>query len=287
MTSQTPYQYAPPVYYPSQPVHYPPQPVQYPPQPVQYPPQPVQYPPQPVQYPQQPVQYPQQPVQYPQQPLPFLDHQKNPTQALVAFANALFDHLDRSYEPKGTQLLEETKMIAMALLMSSEPVESISKQNKIHLTWILNLTYLAFSAETVFTDNGPSVTRGGFMTFLRNEIAADPDEAFKDYTKVNQALRLVSPIARSQLPELPDRQLKDIQDRIQKHATKKMLELSTSGAGHSNFDEDMERLKVQGQRNALANMRVQMSRNQIARMENAIEQTGRLGSNFLVNQALD
>lgn len=171
-------------------------------------------------------------------------------------------------------------MLELALLMTADAERRpMSEQHKIHMAWILNLTYLAFSTETVFTDNGPSITRGGFVTFVRSEIAGDPDEAFKDYTNVNQALRLASPIARSQFPELPDRQLKDTQERIQKHAAKKMHALSTSGAGHGNFNEEMERLKVQEQKNALSNMRVQLARNQIARMEKGIELTGRLGSN--------
>lgn len=170
-------------------------------------------------------------------------------------------------------------MIALSLLMSAEAERPMSEQHKVHIAWILSLTYLGFKAETVFTDNGPSVTRGGFVTFVRCEIAGDPNEAFKDYTNVNQALRLASPIARSQFPELPDRQLNDIQERVQKHATKKMQGMLNSGAGHGSFNEEMERMKVQEQKNALTNMRVQMARNQMARMEKGIELTGRLGSN--------
>ncbi|KAG0039155.1 hypothetical protein BGZ83_002901, partial [Gryganskiella cystojenkinii] len=79
-----------------------------------------------------------------------------------------------------------------------------------HLFWIFNLEYLAFSVETVFTKNGPAVTRKGLLTYLRSKITRDPDEAFTQFSNMNEVLKVVPLITRSQFPRLPDPQAKEL-----------------------------------------------------------------------------
>ncbi|KAF9315551.1 hypothetical protein BG003_002904 [Podila horticola] len=170
-------------------------------------------------------------------------------------------------------------MTELTFLMTADASRPLFDQYRIQLSWTMSLGYIAFSVETVFTENGPSVTRGGFLTYLRSEMSGNPDEAFADYTRVNQALRFAPPIVRSQLPQFPDRQMKDITERFKKYTEKTLQEFAISGARQSNFGSEMERLKVQQQKNVLSDMRVKMAQNQRARMEQSVELSGRLGSN--------
>lgn len=219
-----------------------------------------------------PQQYtPQQcaPQQYVQQPAPvllLLDHLNNPTQALSTYSDALFNFLDRTYEPRGTQLLEDAKMVALWIMSSEGAERASSEQLKTHLPWMSHLELMAFSVETIFTEDGPAVTRRGFLTFQRALIMRNPNEAFKTFTLINQSLRLVSPFVRSQFLHLPDPQLAEIDRRFGVHLPKRVREVVSGAPVGNNFDAEVESLKEQERRNILSNMRCQMSRRQVARI---------------------
>ncbi|KAF9349772.1 hypothetical protein BGX26_011980 [Mortierella sp. AD094] len=216
--------------------------------------------------------------QYASQPVPFLDHQSNPTQVLVTFADALFDYLDRTYEPRGTQLLEDTKMAELQLLSAPDAESRTAMERiKVHFPWARNLEIMAFSVETIFTDNGPSVTRQGFLILLRSLITRGPDEAFKDFTILNQKLRLVPPFVRSQFSQLPDPQAAEIMRRFMTHLQKKMLEVLPAPA-KSVLDGEAQRLKSQELQNVLSNMRTQLADRQTARNAQQSEFIGRIGT---------
>ncbi|OAQ22443.1 hypothetical protein K457DRAFT_26085 [Linnemannia elongata AG-77] len=215
--------------------------------------------------------------QYAAQPMQFLDHQNNPTQVLMTFSDAVFDYLDCAFEPRGTQLLEDTKMTALAFLCTTDANRAAIEQIKAHLPWVNNLEILAFSVETVFTDNGPSVTRRGFLTLLRSQIIRGPDDAFESFTAINQRLKLASPFVRSQLPRLPDPQAAEIGRRLLTHLQKKLSEVRAV-PNVSNLEREAQRLKPQVRQNVLSNMRTQLADSQTARYAQQSEFLGRIGT---------
>ncbi|KAG0043763.1 hypothetical protein BGZ83_011061 [Gryganskiella cystojenkinii] len=227
--------------------------------------------------------------QHAEQSAPFLDHRNIPTQALISYSNTLFDYLDQTYEPKGTQLLEDTKMVALWLLSAGGDEKTALLSMKKHLPWMISLELLAFSVETVFTDHGPSVTRQGFLTFQRSVIMRDPEEALDCFTNIHQSLGLWSqPFIRSQFLQLPDPQAAEIERRFLAHVIKKTDEVKSTddSSNHSkignNDDDDFEmavqRLEARERKNALANMRTEMADGQTARHAQQSDFMGVIGT---------
>ncbi|KAF9116769.1 hypothetical protein BGX27_011083 [Mortierella sp. AM989] len=142
-------------------------------------------------------------------------------------------------------------------------------------------SYLAYSIEIVFSPHGPSVTRNGFLTFLRAEIMSDPDEAFDYFTKYNQAMRLGPPFTRSQFPQVPDPKTLALSKLVQSTVTKNINEImggTGGGGGGGSGGSEMDALKQQEERNKLSHMRIQLAQNQIARSAESIEMLGRIGT---------
>ncbi|KAG0047270.1 hypothetical protein BGZ83_007657 [Gryganskiella cystojenkinii] len=110
---------------------------------------------------------------------PLLDSENKPTESLIYYANAMFDYLDRNYKPKCTGFLELSKMEALMILKdSSDP--NWNREFSVRSFWVHDMEFLAFSIETVFRVEGPLVTRGGFLTFVRSEILRYPDAIFEN-----------------------------------------------------------------------------------------------------------
>ncbi|KAG0341547.1 hypothetical protein BG000_008726 [Podila horticola] len=138
---------------------------------------------------------------------PLLDPQNNPTPLLISFADGVFNYLDHSCKPKGSGLLEQDKMAALqAFVVPHEHHINMQEFRPV----LYNSYYMAFSVETSFGVDGPAVTRPGFLTYLRAMIMSDPDEAFKDFSTVNQAMQLGPQFDRSQFLRVADPKAKNI-----------------------------------------------------------------------------
>ncbi|KAF9918482.1 hypothetical protein FBU30_000171 [Linnemannia zychae] len=91
---------------------------------------------------------------------------------------------------------------------------------------LYNPYYIAFSVETSFSVNGPSVTRAGFLTYLRAMIMSDPDEAFKDFTTLSQAMQLRHQFSRSQFLRVADPKAKSIDNNIKAYILKALTDIA-------------------------------------------------------------
>ncbi|KAF9350477.1 hypothetical protein BGX26_011351 [Mortierella sp. AD094] len=210
---------------------------------------------------------------------PFLDGQNNPTLFLENFANALFDHLDRNYEPKGTHLLEPSKMVAFELLRNQmdDPVDV--EQYKLHLFWMQAMEFTAFSVEIVFTEHGNSVTRAGFLTYIRSEFLRCPDEAFQSYSNINREVRVIPSFIRSQVPENPDPKMSEIDSRLDSCINERWEGYNAWKDGRSEWDRVKARVKAQNERqNVLSNTRTQMADRQTARNAQSVDFMSRIGT---------
>jgi hypothetical protein len=112
------------------------------------------------------------------QPLSLLDPQNNPTSLLTSFADRVFNYLDNTYEPKGSRLLEPDKITAMQAFIT--PHEHHISLQQLH-PLLYTMFYTAFIVETAFGVNGLSVTRAGFLTYLRAIIMTDPGRGFQGF----------------------------------------------------------------------------------------------------------
>jgi hypothetical protein len=90
---------------------------------------------------------------------------------------------------------------------------------------LYNSYYRAFSVETSFSVNGLSVTRAGFLTYLRAMIMSDPDEAFKDFTTLNQRMQLGRQLSRSQFPLEADPKAKNIDNSVKAYVSKILTDI--------------------------------------------------------------
>ncbi|KAG0196689.1 hypothetical protein BGX28_009853 [Mortierella sp. GBA30] len=151
-----------------------------------------------------------------------LDPQNNPTSLLTSFADGVFNYLDYNYEPKGSRLLEQDKIAAMQAFIL--PQEHHIKMQEFR-PLLYNTYYTAFSVETSFGVNGPSITRFGFLTYLRAMIMSDPDEAFKDFSTLNQVMRLGPQFDRSQFLRVADPGAKDIDNRLKTYISKVLRDI--------------------------------------------------------------
>ncbi|KAF9323605.1 hypothetical protein BGZ91_003481 [Linnemannia elongata] len=148
---------------------------------------------------------------------PLLDQQNNPTPLLTSFADDVFNCLDHACEPKGSCLLEESKIAAMqALILPHEHHIQMQEFRPV----LYNSYYMAFSVETSFSINGPSVTRAGFLTYLRAMIMSDPDEAFKDFATLNHKMQLGHKFGRSQFPRVADPKAENIAKCVKAYISK-------------------------------------------------------------------
>ncbi|CAO3565424.1 unnamed protein product [Mortierella alpina] len=218
------------------------------------------------------------PLPQTQQHLPLLDHQNNPTDTLRSFSDAVFSYLDNYHEPKATQLLETQKMKVLISMMAPPDQLQATLQCS---SLLLSVTYLAFSIETVFNTHGACLTRPGFLTFLRSEIMSDPDEAFKDFSSINKAMRLGPQFSRSQFPRVADAKAKSTSAFVKENiagALKDMAWTPSASASNMRQQQDMARLRHQEGENILSNMRMQMANNQIARSAASVEAMGRIGT---------
>ncbi|KAG0050933.1 hypothetical protein BGZ89_003694 [Linnemannia elongata] len=171
---------------------------------------------------------------------PLLDHQYNPTETLCTFSNALFRYLDTHYEPRGTQLLEPEKMKALLALLS--PPEEVQANRQVSSLYF-NIVFLALSIQTVFTAHGPSVTPTGLLAYLRHEIMSDPDASgFSSFERVNNAMRLRHPFARSEFLQVAEPKAKELQSYIEASVKNNLKDLGWSAAAV--HDEALEAVKV-------------------------------------------
>ncbi|KAF9572216.1 hypothetical protein EC968_010154 [Mortierella alpina] len=146
---------------------------------------------------------------------------------------------------------------------------------------ILNASYLAFSVETVFNTHGACMTRPGFLTFLRSEIMSDPDEAIKDFSTVNQSMRLGPSFSRSQFPRVAEPTAKNTSAFVKENIGKALRDMAwtpSASAGGMSQQQEMARLRPQQGENVLHKMRMQMADNQIARSAASAEVLGRIGT---------
>ncbi|KAG0311213.1 hypothetical protein BGZ99_010318 [Dissophora globulifera] len=90
---------------------------------------------------------------------------------------------------------------------------------------LYNSYYMAFSVETMFKEDGPAVTRTGFLTYLRAMVMSDPDEAFKDFGIFSQAMKLGPRLERSQFPREADPEVKKIAEYLKSYTTKVLLSI--------------------------------------------------------------
>lgn len=154
---------------------------------------------------------------------PLLDPQNNPTPLLKSFADGVFNYLDHACEPKGSRLLEQNKIAAMQSFIL--PHEHHVRMQEFRPV-LYNSYFMAFSVETSFGDNGPAVTRLGFRTYLRAMIMSDPDEAFKDFLTLNQAMQLGHQFDRSQFLRVADPKAKNIDNRLKAYISKVLTDIS-------------------------------------------------------------
>ncbi|KFH61807.1 hypothetical protein MVEG_12316 [Podila verticillata NRRL 6337] len=153
---------------------------------------------------------------------PLLDLQNNPTPLLNSFADGVFNYLDHACEPKGSRLLEQNKIAAMHSFIL--PHEHHVKMQEFRPV-LYNSYYMAFAVETSFGDNGPAVTRLGFHTYLRAMIMSDPDEAFKNFSTLNQAMQLGHQFDRSQFLRVADPKAKNIDKRLKEYISKVLTDI--------------------------------------------------------------
>ncbi|KAF9921323.1 hypothetical protein FBU30_008690 [Linnemannia zychae] len=167
------------------------------------------------------------------------DNQYRPTKVMIEFTEAVFTFLDTHFEPKGTQLLEPEKMKAfIGFLTPNEQLPLVLPL----ASMILNVIYLAFKVETVFTSYGPAVTRAGFSVFLSSEILSDPDDAYTNFQKANQMMRIRPPFARWHFPRTAEPKAKELSSFVNTsvaNITKDMRWRNDS------TDERLEALKIQ------------------------------------------
>jgi hypothetical protein len=151
---------------------------------------------------------------------PLLDQQNKPTPLLISFSNNVFNYLDHTCEPKGTCLLEESKIAAMQTIILPHEYHVRMKGFR---PVLYNSYYIAFSIETSFSVNGPSVTRAGFLTYLRAMIMSDPDEAFKDFKTLSQKMLLGRQLSRSQFPREADPRAKNIDKMVKAYISNALI----------------------------------------------------------------
>ncbi|KAG0293604.1 hypothetical protein BGZ96_002558 [Linnemannia gamsii] len=169
-----------------------------------------------------------------------LDHQYNPTESLCTFSNTLFRYIDTHYEPRGTQLLEPEKMKILLAFLS--PPEEVHVNRQVSSLYF-NTVFLALSIQTVFTARGPSVTPTGLLAYLRHEIMSDPDASgFSSFERVNNAMRLRHPFARSEFPPVAEPKAKELQSYIEASLQSNLKDLGWSAAAV--YNEELEALKV-------------------------------------------
>ncbi|KAG9319602.1 hypothetical protein KVV02_003871 [Mortierella alpina] len=173
-------------------------------------------------------------------PLPLLDYHYNPTDTLRSFSNAVFDYLDRHYEPRGSQLLEPEKMRALLVFLSLPDAVQVNRQLS---SLYFNIVFLAYAIQTVFTPHGPAVTRAGLLAYLRSEIMSDPDSGgFTCFEKASREMRLTTSFARSQFPPVADPRSKEVQSYIEASVRNTLKDMNWSAAAV--YNEELEALKV-------------------------------------------
>ncbi|KAF9917253.1 hypothetical protein BX616_001553 [Lobosporangium transversale] len=174
----------------------------------------------------------------PQPQYPLLDDQYNPTGTLRSFSDAYFNYLDTYYEPKGTQLLEPEKMnVIFSLTLPKEEVALNVQFGSV----VYDPQFLAFQIETIFNAHGPSVTRAGFLAYLRSEIMSDPDTACKNFNSANQVMRLGPPFVRSQFPRVAEPRAKELMSYVQTRIDK---DVQTIRGGVTSEEEELNALKI-------------------------------------------
>lgn len=153
---------------------------------------------------------------------PLLDPQNNPTPLLTSFADGIFNYLDHSCKPKGSGLLEQDKIAALqAFIVPHEHHINMQEFRPV----LYNSYYMAFSVETSFGVDGPAVTRPGFLTYLRAMIMSDPDEAFKDFSTLNQAMQLGPQFDRSQFLRVADPKAKNIDKSLKGYISTVLIDI--------------------------------------------------------------
>ncbi|KAG0216110.1 hypothetical protein BGX28_006006, partial [Mortierella sp. GBA30] len=173
-----------------------------------------------------------------QHQFPLLDQQYNPTETLRSFSNAAFSYLDMQYEPRGTQLLEPEKMKALlSFLVPKKDLQVCLAVSSL----AFYTTFLAYRIETVFTARGPSVTRAGLLAYFCSEIMSDPEAAFTNFDAANQVMRLGPPFARSQFPQLPEPEAKELSSYVQASVAYTVREMGWSPATAQ--DEQLNAMK--------------------------------------------
>ncbi|KAK3810116.1 MAG: hypothetical protein J3Q66DRAFT_352155, partial [Benniella sp.] len=184
---------------------------------------------------------------------PLLDPYYNPTETFHAFSNAVFNHLDTHYEPRGTHLLEPEKMKALLVFLSS-PEDA--ENNRQLSSMYYNIVFLAYSVQTVFTAHGPAVTPAGLLTYLRSEILSDPDDSgFKSFKQASEAMGLRFHFTRSQFPPVADPRAKETQSYIEATVRNTIKDMGWTQAAV--YNEELEATKVRialeqmGEQNAL------------------------------------